>query len=327
MANTNIKIVYGGGTFSADTNWSTPEAVKEVLEILDEHGVNHIDTAQSYPNSEELLGRADAASRFLIATKDIGALAGGTASKQDVIVRGEASLKKLNMDKLDILYLHAPDRKTPLAETLAGVNELYKAGKFSRLGLSNFRANEVEEVVRIAEENNYIIPTVYQGLYSAVTRRQEKELFPTLRKLGIAFYAYSPLAGGFLVKSKKQILENPKGRWDPNTLSGKIFAHVYGKTELLDSLEKWEQISKESEISKAELGYRWVAYHSYLKGELGDAIIIGASSHSQLKQTLEGLKNGPLEGKVVRKIEEFWQLVETAAPLDFFNDFLAFASF
>lgn len=228
---------------------------------------------------------------------------------------------------MDIFYLHAPDRKTPLVDTLAGVNDLHKAGKFSRLGLSNFRADEVEEAVRIAKENNYVVPSVYQGLYSAVTRRQEEELFPTLRKLGIAFYAYSPLAGGFLVKSKEQILNNPKGRWDPNTLSGKIFAHVYGKPDLLDSLEKWEQISKESGISKAELGYRWVVYHSYLKGEFGDAIIIGASSCSQLKQTLAGLQNGPLEEKVVTKIEEFWQAVKAAAPLDFFNDFLAFASF
>lgn len=100
MPNTDIKIVYGGGTFSADTNFCTLESVKEVLKVLEENGVKNIDTAQSYPNSEELLGRADAASRFLIDTKDIGALAGGTASKQDVIARGEASLKKLHTDKV-----------------------------------------------------------------------------------------------------------------------------------------------------------------------------------------------------------------------------------
>ncbi len=85
-----------------------------------------------------------------------------------------------------------PDSLTPIAETLAGVDEVYKLGLFRRFGLSNYQAADVQAVYDHCVEKGYVLPTVYQGTYSPVTRYQETILFPTLRKLGIAFYAYSP---------------------------------------------------------------------------------------------------------------------------------------
>ncbi|RQM07799.1 hypothetical protein DH86_00000671, partial [Scytalidium sp. 3C] len=108
------------------------------------------------------------------------------------------------MERVDVFYIHVPDRRTPLEETLAGINELYKAGKFKRFGLSNYLANDIEDVMRISKQHNYVLPTVYQSNYSAVARRQEAEIFPILDKYKIAFYAYSPLAGGFLTKTVDQ---------------------------------------------------------------------------------------------------------------------------
>jgi aflatoxin B1 aldehyde reductase len=101
--------------------------------------------------------------------------------------------------------MHAPDDCTPLSSTLAGVNEAYKKGYFSRFGLSNYRVEDVEAVYNHCNENGYVLPTVYQGNYSPVARKQDTLLFPTLRRLKIAFYAYSPLAGGFLTKTKEQV--------------------------------------------------------------------------------------------------------------------------
>ncbi|KAI9337108.1 hypothetical protein DFJ73DRAFT_798502 [Zopfochytrium polystomum] len=67
---------------------------------------------------------------------------------------------------VDVYYIHAPDRKTPpIADTLAGIDALYKQGRFRRFGLSNFFPTEVEEVVRVAKEHGYVVPTVYQGNY------------------------------------------------------------------------------------------------------------------------------------------------------------------
>lgn len=210
-----------------------------------------------------------------------------------------------------------PDRKHPLEDTLAGINELYKAGKFKRLGLSNFYASEVEDVIRISKENNFVLPTVYQGNYSAIARKQEQELFPTLRKHNIAFYAYSPIAGGFLAKTKEQIVD-PKvaGRWDRNTFIGGLYHTLYNKPTLLAALDTWGQISKDSGIPRAELAYRWVAYHSAIRAELGDAVVVGASRVEQLQQTLDGLSHGPLDEDVVERINGIWKDIEHESPLD-----------
>jgi aflatoxin B1 aldehyde reductase len=209
-----------------------------------------------------------------------------------------------------------PDRKHPLEPVLAGINDLHKSGMFKRFGLSNFSAEEVEEAIRISKEKNYILPTVYQGLYSAVARRTETELFPTLRKHGIVFYAYSPIAGGFLTKTPADFAEEGKGRWDPATLLGKIHNAMYKKPSMLEALEQWGKIADEVGVSKVELAYRWVAHNSILKGELGDAIIFGARNIEQLRETLTGLKNGPLSKEVEGKIESIWKLVEHESPLN-----------
>jgi aflatoxin B1 aldehyde reductase len=178
-------------------------------------------------------------------------------------------------------------------------------------------------VIRVAKENNYILPSVYQGNYSAACRQTETKLFPTLRKHNIAFYAYSPIAGGFLTKSPEQIRNPAPGRWDPNNSLGKLYQTLYNKPAMLHALELWEEIAKEEGISKAELAYRWVAYNSHLRGGLGDAIIIGSKDVDQLKQTLTGLKNGPLSKEAVRKIDEVWRGIEHEAPLDNFNGYIS----
>jgi aflatoxin B1 aldehyde reductase len=115
--------------------------------------------------------------------------------------------------KVDIFYIHAPDTSVALDDWVPGVQEVYKTGVFSRFGLSNFQADTVQEVYDYCKKNGYVLPTVYQGNYSAVARKQDTLLFPLLRKLGIAFYAYSPIAGGFLTKTKQQI-EEGAGRFN-----------------------------------------------------------------------------------------------------------------
>ena len=94
----------------------------------------------------------------------------------------------------------------------------------------------------------------------------------------------------------------------------------YVRPQLLDALTKWGEISAEAGISRAELAYRWVKYNSALKPEHGDALIVGASSLSQLEETLEGLKRGPLSADVVAKIDDLWETIKHVAPLDNYAD-------
>jgi len=89
-----------------------------------------------------------------------------------------------------------PDASTSLEETLEAVNTLHKEGKFERFGVSNYSAAQVDDFCAIADKKGWIKPTAYQGIYNALHRSVEKELFPVLRKHGISFYEFNPLGGG-----------------------------------------------------------------------------------------------------------------------------------
>ena len=231
-----------------------------------------------------------------------------------MIADAENSKKMLGCD-VDIFYIHAPDKDTPLEQTLEGVNEVYKSGFFQRFGLSNFKAEDVQKAYDICKEKGYPLPKVYQGNYSAIARKQEEVLFPTLRKLDMSFYAYSPLAGGFLTKTKNDI-QAGKGRFDQSTPLGQMYGGMYAKPSYLEALSQWEQIAKDEGITRADLAYRWVKYNSPLKPEHGDAIIVGASSTKQLQETLESISKGPLSEKAVQAVDGVWETIKHEAPLD-----------
>lgn len=118
-----------------------------------------------------------------------------------------------------------------------------------------------------------------------------------------------------MTKTKQQVLDGA-GRFDPETPIGKIYSNMYGKPAYFDALEQWEKIANDAGCSKADLAYRWVKYNSVLKSENGDALIIGASSIDQLKQTLEGSNAGPLSPEIAKKIDGVWDTIKHEAPLD-----------
>lgn len=195
--------VYGGMSFGTETgDWTDDNKVSEGLAILKSFDVKHIDTAQAYGSggSEKCLGRVEAAKDFVIDTKWIGGWAGSAwASESNILKTAKASLENLKTSQVDVFYLHSPDRETPLQDTLKGVDQAYRNGYLRRFGLSNFTPDETRNVLKICSEKDYILPTVYQGSYSAAARKVEEDLIPLLREHKIAFYAYSPIAGGFLV--------------------------------------------------------------------------------------------------------------------------------
>jgi aflatoxin B1 aldehyde reductase len=89
------------------------------------------------------------------------------------------------------MHLHGPDRTTPFAETFEAVDKEYRAGRFEEFGLSNFTAAEVQECIAMCKDKGWVLPTVYQGHYNAITRGAEKDLIPVLREHGIRFHAFS----------------------------------------------------------------------------------------------------------------------------------------
>jgi len=199
MSGLNLSI----GTLS----FHSVEALKPALEAIKAAGITAIDTAEAYGagSNESNLGEAGAASTYglVISTKNSGGWQKGKALQPDNLVRAtKESLARLKVDQVDIFYIHGPDRTMKLEEWVPTIQELYKQGAFRRFGVSNFSADEVCALYDYSKKHGFVLPTVYQGNYNAVSRSIESTLFPTLRELSIAFYAYSPIAGGFLTKSR-----------------------------------------------------------------------------------------------------------------------------
>lgn len=218
----------------------------------------------------------------------------------------------LNAENLDLWYLHGPDRTVPLEETLKGVNELYKEGKFKRWGISNYMSWEVAAMCEICDKEGYPRPSVYQGVYNALWRTVEQELFPCLRKYGIAFYAFNPLAGGYLTDRYHRNTNDedvePGSRFDPKHMQGKLYRVRYWNEAFFDALDILRPAVQQEGIRESEAALRWMTHHSQLKRELGDKIIIGASSEKQLDMNLKDFEAGELPSGVIDALNKGWEV-------------------
>lgn len=244
---TNTIDQVGDAKVSKLAKYDTPEEVKAFLDTFYEHGGRHLDTSRNYApgaggSSEPRLGAADAGSRFNIDTKIQGFPGNGPFHTAQLVKQSidhsVADLKLPEGVKIDIMYLHLPDRDTPFEETCKAVNEAYRAGKFKRFGISNYTADEVEQIVAVCKDKGYVAPTVYQGQYNPLVRSGEDTLFPVLRKHGIAFYAYSPAAAGVFVGNQKTAQSG--SRFDTSVSdSGLAFLFLY-----IFVIHKWRLIDQ-----------------------------------------------------------------------------------
>ncbi len=302
-----VDIIAGAAPLGTRPPYETDESVSKFLDILKKHNVTHVDSAQVYGNSEAVLGRVHAGDSFTIDTK-WGDMKGFTnpgtvwATADFISTTAEKSIERLAVPQVDVFYLHFPDKATPIATTVDAIDAVYRKGLFRRFGLSNFDAAAVQEVYDYAKANGRVLPTVYQGQYNPIYRQDETLLFPTLRKLGIAYRAYSPLAGGLLTKTAEDF-HSGKGRFN----EGGLYHSIYNKPGYINSLAAWADAAAAEGVSGGELSYRWVAWHSTLSDANGDGLIIGAREHAQLEETLSWIAKGPLSNTAVAAIEKVWE--------------------
>ena len=199
---------YGQGSFDADA------AAKEIVGKALELGVTLIDTAEGYGPSEEIIGRAIAGHRddFIIATKFgiVSAPFGGTEAKIDgspAYVRQavERSLRRLNVDHIDLYYQHRVDPETPIEDTVEAMAELVKQGKIRHIGLSEAAPDTLRRAAAIHPI------TALQTEWSLWARQIEDEIAPVCQELGISVVPYSPLGRGALtggLTSRSQLAED-----------------------------------------------------------------------------------------------------------------------
>ncbi|KAF7354792.1 Aldo-ket-red domain-containing protein [Mycena sanguinolenta] len=314
MTSKSVKIVFGGGAGMAKI-FPDEESIEKVYQLLEQGNCDTIDTARFYSGSEEWIGKTGAGKRFTIDSKTPGGLAPGTSTAETIPQHAKETVERLGVNSVDVYYIHMPDPSVDLEDQLKGINAAYAAGHFKRFGLSNFSVEDVQRVYDICKAKGYPLPTVYQGNYNAVTRRPETDLIPILRKLGIAFYVYSPIAGGLLTKTPKELHDGAeKGRYAKGHPLRWLYEGLYDKPSYYTALEMWEEAAKETGCSRAELAYRWVAFDSIVDPKYGDAIIFGARSYTQIEETIGWLRKGSVGAAAKAKIDEIWKLVENDAP-------------
>ncbi|TDL21944.1 Aldo/keto reductase [Rickenella mellea] len=319
---TNIEVVLGTMTFGAPRENALTNArvtdLRDVSDILDEfqkHGHSKVDTAALYCDgtSEEYLGELNWAQRGLDVHTKLYPIRGINHTAEGIREYYGRSLKSLKADKLDLFYLHGPDRNTPWEVTFKACDDLHKEGKFNKLGLSNYAAWEVAEIVMLCRANGWIQPTVYQGLYNAIHRGVEAELIPCIRRFGLSFYGYSPLAGGFFTGryANREGGVESGSRFDLNSGSAisSTFRARYWNDQYFRALEIVNEAAKKHNLTLPEIAMRWETHHSVLKREFGDAIIIGGSSLKNIRENLVDLEKGPLPADVVEAVDEAWGVV------------------
>ena len=233
------------------------EAIETIRRALD-LGITLLDTADMYGpfTNERLVGRAIAGRRddVVLATK-FGNVRGPAGERLGL--RGDAayvreacdaSLERLGVDHIDLLYQHRVDPRTPIEETVGAMAELVQAGKVRHLGLSEASAS----TIRRAHAVHPI--TALQSEYSLWSRDVEDEILPTVRALGIGFVAYSPLGRGFLsgeIRSADDLAEDDFRRQNPR-FQGENLARN------LELVEQVRTIAQEKAVEPAQLALAWV---------------------------------------------------------------------
>ena len=294
-------------TFSDQTDQMTS---LQMLQLFCAGGHVELDTAHVYNDgkTEVLLGQLlkdNPRFEFEIATKANPWNDNGL--KPDEVERqfGE-SLERLEKDSVDLLYLHAPDLDTPIEDTLAVCWKFYEAGKFRRFGLSNYAAWQVAEIVEICRCRGWMVPCVYQGMYNALTRDVERELFQCLRNFNISFYAFNPLAGGLLTGKHKNFGQSPdSGRF----VKHDTYMERYWKSDYFSVLDDFVDACERLSIAPGAAALRWLVHHSMMSAEKGDGVILGASKLIHFKENIEWMGAGRLPEELLEILDSGWEKI------------------
>jgi aryl-alcohol dehydrogenase-like predicted oxidoreductase len=252
----------------------------EVVHAALDAGITFFDTADMYggTNSERFLGTALGARRnqAVVATKfglNAGAECPGGAKPEYVKRACEASLKRLNIDRIDLYQLHKPDPSVPIADTLAAMNDLVRAGKVREIGCSNFSVAQLREAEAAVKAGAAKFVSV-QNEYSLLHREPEQGVLAECARAGLGFLPYFPLANGLLTGKYAKGVAAPKG-----TRMQTMSWAASGFTEKnLATVEALRAIAARSGHSMLELAFSWLLRHDAVA-----SVIAGATKPEQIR--------------------------------------------
>jgi len=272
----------GTNTFVDPANWSS---FAPILDGFVERGGTMLDTADMYSywvpgnvggESETIIGEWLAArgrrDDVVLATKVAGMPGRIGLSPENIRRAADESLRRLQTDYIDLYYAHYPDADTPVAESVAVFDELVRAGKVRTVGLSNMTAAQIDEWMRVADENGWARPVALQPQYSLVSRGFEAELADAAQRHGLAVFPYQVLAGGFLT-GKYRTEADTAGRARAGTVKGFLTPAGLGVLDVL------AEVAAAHDTDSATIALAWA-----LANPAVTAPLAAATSVAQLDQ-------------------------------------------
>ena len=280
-------------------------------------GVNYFDNAESYAGGEaeivmgNVIKRAGwkrpelvISTKFFWGNKFIQGPNGRGLSRKHILEGIDASLSRLQMDYVDLVFCHRPDVHTPIEETVRAMNHIVNQGKALYWGTSEWNAQQIQEAVTIARREHLIPPQMEQPQYNMFVRaRVETELSPLYRQIGLGTTIWSPLASGLLSGKynhgipKGTRLDMPAYKW----LKDKYESDA-GRAQI-DKVRQLVPLADELGCSMAQLALAWC-----LKNPNVSSVITGASRREQVEHNCRALDVVPLlTAEMVERIEGILQ--------------------
>jgi aryl-alcohol dehydrogenase-like predicted oxidoreductase len=280
-------MTFGGRGNFASVGETDVAGARRQLDLCLDAGVNLVDTANVYSDglSEEIVGEIlhGRRERTLVATKLRMPMGEGPndagLSRHHIIDQCEASLRRLQVDHIDLLQVHEWDGVTPLEETLAALDTLVTQGKVRYVGCSNYSGWHLMKALAIAREHGFERFVSQQIHYTLQAREAEYELVPIAVDQGVEILVWSPLAGGLLsgkYRRGKDMPEGSRGLTDWNE------PPVRDEEKLYDIVEVLVEIGERHGVSAAQVAIAW------LLGRPGVAsVVVGARTDEQLADNLK----------------------------------------
>ncbi len=285
-----------------------PEAKPFVKQALDA-GINFFDTADVYSlgASEEVLGKllkqlGVKRETLVIATKVRNAMSSDVndvgLSRKHIMDSIDRSLRRLQMDYVDLYQIHRWDYDTPIEETMEALHDVVRAGKARYIGASSMFAWQLMKAQHVAEMHGWTRFVSMQNHYNLIYREEEREMIPCCIDQGLAVIPWSPMARGFFSGNHR------KGDWGDTTRAktDSYGQQLYYRDEDFQVADRVAEVAKEHGVSGSQIALAWVLSKPFVT-----APIIGASRLDHLDQAVAALDIKLTEADV-KRLEESYQL-------------------
>ncbi len=263
-----------------------PQSSLLIMDHAFEQGITLFDTAEAYAQgaSERVVGEwmktRHSRDKVMLATKISGLL-----TRDRIVASAEASLKRLQTDRIDLLQTHVWDESTPLEETLEALTTLVQQGKVRHIGCSNYSASQLKAALALSNTAEFSRMISVQPPYNLLQREIEADLLPLCAAENIGVISYSPLAAGFLTGKYRQGAAIPSGtRFDVIPGHQNIYFTEHGY-QVLENLEAESQATGKSHV---QLALSWVLNQPGIT-----SVLIGARNMSQIDQAIGSSKTKP----------------------------------